>query len=107
MYAVKAPTVDVSHEGSLIVGDKLELKCHATVSENLGTGKKVSSQWLRGELTVAGPIIDSYEIVHVLDPLSLEDSDVYKCEVTISSDYPGVLASASESTYITVIGNSL
>lgn len=116
LCAVRSPEVDISHDGDsnspLKAGGSLELTCTVTNIEVLSEELEVTAQWLRGE---GGEVISSappFEILgqetlclkHSFEDLSTEDSNMYKCEVNISSDHSGLLATASQTTHITVEG---
>lgn len=116
LSAVRSPEVAITHDGDhdgnspLKAGGSLELTCTVSnieVSDEL----EVTAQWLRGE---GGEVIGSappFEILgdtlclkHSFEALSTEDSNIYKCEVNISSDHSGTLATVSQTTDITVEG---
>ena len=113
-HTVDKPEVVIGYNGELIAGQKLVLTCSITFSGGLGNGIKIFPQWLRGEEGLnlkTHPPVDThsfksgpYIVNHTFDAPSTEDSDVYKCEVTVKSDHVGVLATASGSMSITILG---
>ena len=103
---VSSPNVIISYDGPLLAGERLELTCSITVPGGLVQGTQVSARLLRGdERELKRVEQDAYKLEHVFEALSLEDSDVYKCEATITSQHAGVLATSSQSMDITVLGS--
>ena len=114
---MEEPEVVVGYSGKLIVGNRLVLTCTVTFQEGLGNGIKIFPQFLRGdtgvEVKTVSPIDTQrsengpYILNHTFEALSTEDSDVYKCEVRVRSDHAGLLATASGSMSLTIVGKSL
>jgi hypothetical protein len=111
--AVDTPEVVLDYDGLLEVGRKLVLTCRVGLEGDFGHEIKTTLKWLRGEedkeLKTApigtqsdwrGP----YVVNHTLETLSVADSDVYRCEVTVVSEQAGVIATASDSMTISVVG---
>ena len=114
---VDRPVVEVGYDGPLVAGQKLVLTCRVVFHRVLDDEIKLFPRLLRGEesrelktpppFDLLGKTMGCYFVNHTFEVLSLEDSDVYSCEVTVRSDNAGVLATASDSMSISVVGKPL
>ena len=91
------------------------LTCRVGFQEDFGAEITTTLKWLKGEedtelkttsVEAQNPRKRLYVYNHTLETLSLEDSDVYRCEVTLSSNGAGVIATASDSMTLSVVGES-
>ena len=112
---VDTPEVVLGYDGLLKTGEKLVLTCRVSLQVDFGSEIETTLRWLKGEEDTelrTAPIDTqtdkrgSYIVNHTVETLSLEDSDVYRCEVTLRSDQAGVLTTASDSMTISVVGEA-
>ena len=115
LCAVRSPEVVVSHNGTnspLVAGASLVLTCSVSIMEELSNGIMISTRWLRGEEDEeirSGPSVEvsnggPYRLNHTFEALSIEDSNTYTCEASLSSHDAGLLTTASQSLDIRVEG---
>ena len=86
----------------LLAGTQLTLTCTVVLRERLSDEITVAARWLKhGREIFQSHLTTQDGTTYVLEhSLSASDSTTYTCEVSVTSLYAGVLATASESTSV-------